>query len=75
MGAAILRIAERMGVQTEGVQLSSWKKTSKWLRGESVLLLPILMLHHSQNNSNPPPGSSSSGSIIGSYTPSMNIYQ
>jgi hypothetical protein len=31
VGAAILRIAERMGVQTEGVQLSSWKKTAEWL--------------------------------------------
>ena len=56
VGAAFfeLRRAWALGVQTEGVQLSLWKKTSEWLRGESVLLFPLLMLHHSQNNSNPP---------------------
>ena len=49
MGAAVLRISRHMGLNTEGVQLTSWKKTALWLQAQSVLadLFGALQIEHS----------------------------
>jgi len=37
VAAAVLRISRHMGLNTEGVQLTSWKKTAVWLQAQSVI--------------------------------------